>query len=648
MPRSRTRTWVVLGSLAAFVVAQVEAARRRRRSPGTRVVATANYVARRFGIHSAMSCAEARRRCPHAVFVRPRHKTYSEYSKEVWNAVRQVVPTVERTGLDEGYLNLEEVARDFGEARIVAEAVQTAVRGATSLTRSLGVSTSKVVARFASDFRKPGGLVVVLPGREAEFLAPFEIRRLPGVGPRAEARLRAAGIETVGALAVLEDEQLRQLLQGKIGGLLRDRACGIDPRGLETQTQRVSINQEETFERDVADVEQLRAELRRMSSALAEHLVRKGETARTVTTKVRYPDFAIRSRSTSLPVGPARCWTGSRSSPARSSTGLSPTGPAPSGLSAWDCPAWRSTASSHWIALPTMNRQLIRALVVAGTLLLLAVAAFVGKAWYDSRLPGTYNVMDYGTADYGGGPTTGHDPSHGRTSVRDLAGPTGAPDVRVELTARKAEIRLDSGKTVDALTFDGQVPGPEIRVKQHDLVEVTLLNEDIDRGVAIHWHGIDLPNREDGVAGVTQDAVLPGGRYTYRFRADQLGTFWYHSHQDAATQVARGLYGVFVIEPRMDRPTLDLAIPLHTFGNKRVFGTADGLARRPVPAGREVRLRLVNTDDGPRASFFAASASGCLPWTGPIWPSRPRSRLRSSPSAPAAATTSGSRCRPAR
>jgi DNA polymerase IV len=270
---------------------------------GRGVVATANYVARRFGIHSAMSCAEALRRCPHAVFVRPRHKTYSEYSKEVWAAVGQVVPTVERTGLDEGYLDLGEVARDFGEARPIAEAVQTAVRGATSLTCSLGVATAKVVAKIASDRRKPGGLVVVLPGREAEFLAPFEIRRLPGVGPRAEARLRAAGVETVGALAAVDDDRLAQLLPGKVGAILRDRARGIDPRGLETQTQRVSISQEETFERDVSDVDQLRAELRRMSSALAQHLARKGETARTVTTKVRYPDFSIRSRSTSLPVG---------------------------------------------------------------------------------------------------------------------------------------------------------------------------------------------------------------------------------------------------------------------------------------------------------------------------------------------------------
>src|ERR671935_1018183 len=173
---------------------------------GRGVVATANYEARRFGIHSAMSCAEALRRCPHAVFVRPRHALYGEYSREVWRIVREVVPTVERTGLDEGYLDVGEVAADFLEARAVAEAVQTAVRAATSLTCSLGVAPSKVVAKIGSDHRKPGGLTVVVPGSEAAFLAPFDVRKLPGVGPKAEERLRAAGVGTIGALAALADD----------------------------------------------------------------------------------------------------------------------------------------------------------------------------------------------------------------------------------------------------------------------------------------------------------------------------------------------------------------------------------------------------------------------------------------------------------
>jgi DNA polymerase-4 len=270
---------------------------------GRGVVATANYVARRFGIHSAMSCAEALRRCPEAVFVRPRHNLYRQYSQTVWQAVREVVPTVEQTGIDEGYLDLGEIAPDFLAARKLAEAVQAAVRGASSLTCSLGVASCKVVAKVASDRRKPGGLTVVGPGKEAAFLAPFDVRLLPGVGPCAEERLRAAQIATIGDLAALDDDALRRLLPGKVGALLRDRAQGIDERGLETQVERISISTEETFERDIADLEQLHAELRRMAGQLAAHLTKKGQAARTVTTKVRYPDFSIRSRSSTLAAG---------------------------------------------------------------------------------------------------------------------------------------------------------------------------------------------------------------------------------------------------------------------------------------------------------------------------------------------------------
>jgi DNA polymerase IV len=271
---------------------------------GRGVVATANYVARRFGIHSAMSCSEARRRCPEAIFVRPRHRLYGEYSRAVWSAVRDVVPTVERTGLDEGYLDLATVAQDFAAARALAEAVQAAVLGSTRLTASLGVATAKVVAKVASDRRKPAGLTVVPPGREAAFLEPFDVRLLPGVGPRAEQRLRAAGIVSIGALAALTDAELRRLAPGKVGRLLRDRARGLDPRRVAAEpAQAVSISTEETFAQDLADRDRLHAELRRMAERVAEHLRKSGETARTITTKLRYADFSIRSRSTTLAVG---------------------------------------------------------------------------------------------------------------------------------------------------------------------------------------------------------------------------------------------------------------------------------------------------------------------------------------------------------
>jgi DNA polymerase-4 len=178
------------------------------------------------------------------------------------------------------------------------------VLGSTRLIASLGVSTSKVVAKVASDRRKPRGLTIVPAGREPGFLAPFDVRVLPGVGPRSEARLKAAGIATIGDLAALSDEDLKHLAPGKVGRLLRDRARGVDPRRVEVEpVTAVSISSEETFARDVEDRERLHAELRRLTEHVVQRLARGGETARTVTTKVRYADFSIRTRSTTVAVG---------------------------------------------------------------------------------------------------------------------------------------------------------------------------------------------------------------------------------------------------------------------------------------------------------------------------------------------------------
>ena len=265
------------------------------------VVSTANYVARSFGIHSAMSAAEALRRCPHAVFVRPRHALYRQYSNAVWETVAQVVPRIERTGLDEGYLDLATVARDFVQARELASAVQTSVRATTRLTCSLGVGTSKVVCKIASDRRKPGGITVVPPGREARFLAPLAVRLLPGVGPRAEERLRGAGVETIGAIAALDDSELGAILPGSLGRLLRDRARGVDPRDLELEVEPVSVSAEDTFAHDISERDLLHVEVRRLAEVVAERLRSSGLSGRTVTAKIRYGDFSIRTRSTTLP-----------------------------------------------------------------------------------------------------------------------------------------------------------------------------------------------------------------------------------------------------------------------------------------------------------------------------------------------------------
>jgi DNA polymerase IV len=268
---------------------------------GRGVVATANYEARRYGIHSAMSSAEALRRCRHAVFVRPRHAHYRKVSRRVWDAIREVTPIVEQTGIDEGYLDLTDQARDFLAARALAEAIQTSVRATTELTCSLGIAPSKVVAKIASDRRKPAGITVVPAGREAAFLAPLPVRKLPGIGPRAEERLRSGGVTTIGALAALEDAALRTLLPGKVGLELRERARGIDRRRVHPISEPpVSISHEETFERDVDQRPRLHDELRTMAMNLEARLRERGLYARTVTTKLRYADFTTRTRSETM------------------------------------------------------------------------------------------------------------------------------------------------------------------------------------------------------------------------------------------------------------------------------------------------------------------------------------------------------------
>jgi DNA polymerase IV len=267
---------------------------------GRGVVSTANYVARTFGIRSAMSAAEALRRCPHAVFIWPRHALYRQYSRAVWDTITEIVPRIERTGIDEGYLDLATVARDFTRARGVASAIQTSVRAMTSLTCSLGVGTSKVVCKIASDRRKPGGVTVVPPGGEAGFLAPLAVRLLPGVGPRAEDRLRSAGVDTIGGLAALSDADLKALLPGSVGPLLRDRARGIDTRDLELDAEPVSVSAEDTFAQDVSEETVLHAEMRRLAELVSERLRSSGLSGRTVTAKLRYGDFSIRTRSTTL------------------------------------------------------------------------------------------------------------------------------------------------------------------------------------------------------------------------------------------------------------------------------------------------------------------------------------------------------------
>ncbi len=242
--------------------------------------------------------------------------------------------------------------------------------------------------------------------------------------------------------------------------------------------------------------------------------------------------------------------------------------------------------------------------------------------------------MSYGAHEYGGGPEPPNHEGHGGgTSVTDLHGPSeGEPDVRFELTARAAEIRLSSGRIVHALTYNGTSPGPELRVRQGDLVEVVLRNDDVSEGVTIHWHGVDVPNAEDGVAGVTQNAVLPGQTYTYRFRADQVGTFWYHTHQVSSQEVRRGLFGVIVIEPR-EQPARSSTsrVVAHTFDGVATLNGETGQRAMSVPAGTPVRTRLVNTDSSEQTFTVSGTPFRVLAIDGPTCTDRARYERRDPP-----------------
>ncbi|WP_214317458.1 multicopper oxidase family protein [Nonomuraea sediminis] len=178
----------------------------------------------------------------------------------------------------------------------------------------------------------------------------------------------------------------------------------------------------------------------------------------------------------------------------------------------------------------------------------------------------------------------------------------GSGQRRFTLTAEKAVITLASGKRVEALTFNGSSPGPAIRVRQGDLVEVRLRNHLTDRGVTLHWHGYRVPNADDGVPGLTQDAVEPGGEFVYRFRAAEPGSYWYHTHETPNEGLRQGLFGTFTVDPAAPQG-LDEPVALHTYGGTLTVTTdgppADGLARQVVAPGTKVRLRVVNTDNGP-------------------------------------------------
>lgn len=266
------------------------------------VVATASYEARRFGVHSAMPTAQARRLCPNGAYLIPRFTLYREVSETVMALLRALSPLVEPLSLDEAFVDLEAggVAFDSATARATGERLRADIMAATGLSGSVGLAGSKMLAKVASEEAKPAGLLLIEPGTERELLAPMSVRTLPGVGPATGEHLRRAGITTVGDLAEAgEDELVRMVGRAHGAGLYR-MALGLDDRPVVAERDAKSVSVEDTFDVDLHDRVRIRYEVQRLADRCVGRLRGSGHSGRTIVLKVRRYDFSTLTRSETL------------------------------------------------------------------------------------------------------------------------------------------------------------------------------------------------------------------------------------------------------------------------------------------------------------------------------------------------------------
>ncbi len=266
---------------------------------GRGVVAAASYEARRFGIHSAMPAAAARRLCPQAVFLPPRHDFYAEVSRSLHGIFRRYTPQVEPLALDEAFLDVTGSLRLFGSAAAMGRRIKEEIRSELKLVASVGVGPNKFIAKLASDARKPDGFVVVEPDGVQPFLDPQAITRLWGVGQVTARVFERLGIRTIGQFRQYSPHLLRQHL-GNATDHLWALAHGRDERPVIPDQEAKSVSNETTFARDISDTAALRAWLRELAEQVARRLRKQGLRGRTIQLKVRFADFTTLTRSQSL------------------------------------------------------------------------------------------------------------------------------------------------------------------------------------------------------------------------------------------------------------------------------------------------------------------------------------------------------------
>jgi DNA polymerase-4 len=268
------------------------------------VVSAASYAARKFGVHSAMPLRTAYKQCPHAIFVEGHPHRYREYSAKVFEVLNRFSPRVEMASIDEAYIDLTGAERLHGPPIVAAHSLHHAVKQATDLNCSIGASTSRLVSKIASDQAKPNGVLWIMPGLEARFLAPLDVRKVPGVGKVAEKSLNALGIRKVGDLALLDERFLEQKF-GKWGLALGGKARGLDAGSwfdgeVGDEIDAKSISHEHTFNEDTADADALEAMLARLSEMVGRRLRESRLFARTIQLKLRYSDFKTYTRAHTL------------------------------------------------------------------------------------------------------------------------------------------------------------------------------------------------------------------------------------------------------------------------------------------------------------------------------------------------------------
>jgi DNA polymerase IV len=268
------------------------------------VVSAASYAARKFGVHSAMPLRTAYERCPQAIFIDGHPQHYREYSRKVFDVLNRFSPKVEMASIDEAYLDLTGTARLHGPALKAAQLLHDAIKKDTGLNSSIGIATSRLLAKIASDQAKPNGTLWVPPGQESRFLAPLDVRKVPGVGKKTQERLAQYGIRRVGDLAVV-DEAFLESVMGKWGLALAGKAQGLDAGGyfkgdVGDDSDPKSISHEHTFGEDSTDAELLESTVAKLSQMVGRRLREHGLHARTVQIKLRYSDFETHTRAITL------------------------------------------------------------------------------------------------------------------------------------------------------------------------------------------------------------------------------------------------------------------------------------------------------------------------------------------------------------